>query len=238
MKNTILTQRQKSLRKRIVEVSFNNRLSHIGSCLNSIDLIDGVYSLRSTEADFVLSSGHAAVAWLVVLESLGLIAPIKEINCIHPDTKLHQHALVSTGSLGQGLPISIGFALANPRRTIYCLVSDGECSEGSIWESLRIIVDNSIRNLVVMVSANGYGAYDPIAYTTLKMRLKGYCGELKIIDGHDPKQIRSVLTAKSSGKPIFILAKTRSDQLPFLHGLGAHYYVMGKDYQDAIDLFS
>src|SRR3989344_9635653 len=149
MKKLKLNKNQKELRKRIIEISYKNKLSHIGSCLNTIDLIDGVYEIKSKKDKFVLSSGHAAVAWYVVLEKYLGKKIYDNIICFHPDKPTNNEISVSSGSLGQGLPIAVGMALSDRKRHIYCLISDGECSEGSIWESLRIIEDNMINNLIV-----------------------------------------------------------------------------------------
>ena len=71
---------------------------------------------------------------------------------LHPDRSLEKGIKVSTGSLGQGFPIALGMAIADPKRNIYCMISDGECAEGSIWESLRILVDQKVKNSEVFVA--------------------------------------------------------------------------------------
>src|SRR6185369_8330334 len=108
-----LTKEQKRLRKRIIELSHSSRLSHIGSCLSVIDLIDEIYSSKKPNEKFILSNGHAGIAWYVILEKYGFLPEkkIKNLN-IHPDRNLKHDIHVSTGSLGQGLPIALGMALA------------------------------------------------------------------------------------------------------------------------------
>lgn len=237
MKPLVLNQNQKLLRKRIIDISFKNNLSHIGSCLNVIDLIDGVYSHKKNDDLFVLSAGHSAVSWYVVLEKFNPKVRFDNITCIHPDRLTNELISVSTGSLGQGLPIAVGMALADKTIEVYCLISDGECAEGSIWESLRIIGEKSITNLTVIVSANGYGAYDPVETTALKKRLKGFGLEMIVVDGNNPQEIKQALAIRAKKVPHLIFANTSSEQLSFLKGLGAHYYVLGQDYLEAVSIF-
>lgn len=228
MKTIKFTKNQKDLRKRIIDISYKNRLSHIGSCLNVVDLIDSVYERKRKDDVFVLSAGHSAVAWYAVMEKYTGIVKYDKIDCIHPDRLTNKDVHVSTGSLGQGLPIALGIALSNRKRMVYCLISDGESNEGSIWESLRIVVDNSISNLVVLISANEYGAYDKINSQVLKNRVSGFGLKVIEIDGHKPKEINKALATKSD-VPFVIFAHTDSEQLPFLVGQAAHYYVMNDD---------
>lgn len=219
---------QRKIRARLLEIIYKFNSSHIGSCLSVIDIIDAIYLTKKSNEKFVLSNGHAAIALYIILEKQGLL---KEIDLnklgVHPDRNPQIGIDVSTGSLGQGLPIAVGMALANRKKNIYCLTSDGECAEGSIWEALRIIHDLKIKNIKVVVSLNGWGAYDPIDTTPLEKRLKGFGFDIVNIDGHDPKQIKQALTTNYS-KLSLIVARTNSEQLPFLIGQDAHYYIMNE----------
>jgi transketolase len=84
-----LTENQKKLRRRILDISHNAKASHIGSCLSVIDLVDGVYGVKRKDDRFILSNGHAAVALYVVLEKLGIIkvANLEDFH-VHPDRNL------------------------------------------------------------------------------------------------------------------------------------------------------
>src|SRR3972149_10953189 len=120
----LLTAEQKNTRRRILEISFQRNFSHIGSCLGSIDLIDAIYKVKKRDEQFILSNGHAGVALYVILEKNGMIKDsniIKKLN-VHPDRNLDIGISVSTGSLGQGLPIALGMALSNKNENVYCLV--------------------------------------------------------------------------------------------------------------------
>ena len=233
-----LDKNQKKLRRRIIEIIYRDKKSHIGSSLNSIDIIDSVYKIKRSKEKFVLSNGHSAAALYVVLEKYELLKnPSLDKLGIHPDRTLSPAIDVSTGSLGQGLPIALGMAIANLKEFVYCLVSDGECAEGSIWETLRIITEQKALNLKIIVTANGWGAYGAISYKQLKSRFAGFGFKVIEINGHDQKQIIKYLKIKNK-RPTIILAKTISDQLPFLRGLDAHYYTMNEDnYKFAINYF-
>jgi len=123
----------------ILECSFINHLAHLGSSLSCIDIIDVIYDLKKDEDRFILSNGHAAMAWYVILMKHGLLtkSDILQLNN-HPDRNPDLGIEVSTGSLGHGFAIAIGIALANRDNDVYCVLSDGECSEGIVWEAMRI----------------------------------------------------------------------------------------------------
>ena len=81
---------------------------------------------------------------------------------------------VSTGSLGHGLGIAVGMALADRNKNTYCLISDGETAEGSIWESLRIAQEQNLTNLKVYCNANGWASYQSVDLDLLEKRLKDF----------------------------------------------------------------
>ena len=235
-----LTKIQKQLRRRILEISFKRKYSHLGSVLTSIDLIYSIYKIKKPEEKFILSNGHAALALYVVLESIGQIKNPKltEKLRVHPDRNLKLGIHVSSGSLGHGLPIAVGIALAERKDNVYCMISDGECAEGSIWEALRIASEQKVHNLHLILNANGWGAYSPIAISPLVRRFKAFGYTVLKIDGHNLNQINNALkSAQKTDKPVLILAKTIVEQFPFLKGQDAHYFVMGEeDYNLALKI--
>lgn len=153
-----------SLHKRILEISKKHKLSHIGSSLTSVDIIDDIYSKMKYEDKFILSMGHAGLALYVVIEKyLGVNAETIYLNHgVHPERCGSCGITCSTGSLGCGLPIALGMAIADRRKTIYCLISDGEATEGAIWEVANIMRKFKVENLVVYLNYNGYSAYDEV----------------------------------------------------------------------------
>ena len=121
--------------------------------------------------------------------------------------------------------------LRRKNKNVYCIISDGECAEGSIWESLRIVHDFKITNLKIIASVNGWGAYDPVSAKDLEKRFKGFGFEIIKINGHNTKEIINNLKINTL-KPTIFFAKTSSEQFKFLNGLDAHYYTMkDSDYE-------
>ena len=125
---------------------------------------------------FILSNGHAVVALYVILEKYyGLNAQdLLEKYGEHPKRNELDKIYCSTGSLGMGITVAVGRALANPNRNVYCMISDGECAEGSVWEALRFAYEKNIHNLKVYVNANGWAAYDPVDLNYLEDRIKAF----------------------------------------------------------------
>jgi transketolase len=148
--------------KRILDISKKLKLSHIGSCVTMADLLDYVFMKKRPEDIVVLSAGHAGLALYVALEKYEG-ADAEELfkkHGVHPNKDKLIHA--TSGSLGHGIGIAVGYAIANPSVTVYCLTSDGEMMEGSVYEALRIANNLKLSNLYLLVNANGYGAYSKI----------------------------------------------------------------------------
>lgn len=233
-----LTSEQKDIRRRIVEISYALNLSHLGSCLSAVDIIEAIYKVKRKDERFVLSNGHAGVALYAVLQKYHLVstAAIRKMH-VHPDRNPRFHIDVSTGSLGQGLPIALGIALANRKKNVYCLLSDGECAEGSVWESLRVGIEQRMNNLKIVINANGWAAYTAVSRSLLIKSISGLGYKIIKTDGHSPVKLMDALKIKTSRQPLLIIAKTTVEQLPFLKGQDAHYYVMKKnDYDSAINI--
>lgn len=190
--------------RRLLKISYDHKLSHLGSCLTALPIIEEIYATKKPEEKFVLSSGHAHLAHLVVMERLGNGNAEERLERagIHCDASVGCD--ISTGSLGQGLPIAVGMALADRSKDVYCLVSDGECAEGSIWEAFEVAHSQKLKNLKIHVNANGFGAYDAINTDRLVQKLSNY--DLSI--------------------SVHI---TNLDKFPFLQGLSAHYLVMSRE---------
>lgn len=170
MKNRPLS----ALEKRVLELSYLNQTSHINSCLTAVDLIDNVYKNKKENDIFVLSSGHAAIALYAVLEKYYQHDAQKlfDKHGVHPNRDMENHIYASSGSLGQALGIAVGAAIADRGRDVYVLLSDGECSEGSVWETLRVASELRLENLRIVVNANGTGAYKGIDVDLLDQRLQ------------------------------------------------------------------
>jgi len=170
------------LNKRILEISIKHNLSHLGSCFTALPIIFKIYSKKKPEDKFVLSSGHAGLALYVVLEHFHNVDAehLLETHGIHPERDLENFIDVSTGSLGLGITIATGIATSNPNINVYCLISDGECAEGSIWETLRFIDEENISNIEIHANVNGWAAYKPVDTEKLTNRLKAFLPSINI----------------------------------------------------------
>jgi len=164
------------LERRIIDISFKYRLSHIGSSLSVVNYLDEIYKIKDKNEPFILSNGHAGLALYVVLEKYNYknAEYLIRKHGTHPNRNLDDGIWCSTGSLGMGLSVAIGMPLADRNKNVYVTISDGECAEGSIWESLRIARDFELRNLKITCIANGFSALGKIDLDYLKNRLKAF----------------------------------------------------------------
>lgn len=195
-----------NLKRRILEIAYKNKLSHLGSYFSCIDIIDSIYSEMQQEDIFILSCGHAALALYVCNEKYYGINAEEMLakHGGHPHRDEQNKIYCSTGSLGLGITVAVGRALANKTKTVHVLVSDGECAEGSVWESLKTIKELSINNIVVHVNINGYAAYKEVDVSYLTQRLKAFLPEI-------------------------VIHYSDVEQYPFLKGLNAHYHIMSEE---------
>lgn len=168
------TYQLNKLEQRIIDISYKKGLSHLGSNLTAVRLIDSIYQVKKPDDIFILSSGHAALALYVVLEKNGGRSAeiLYDLHGTHPNRDIENGIYCSSGSLGHGIGIGLGMALGNKDRDVYVLMTDGECAEGSVWESLRIAAENRLENLKIMINANGWGALGQIDTEWLDTRLQ------------------------------------------------------------------
>ena len=207
---------RRDLVNRTLDIAYENKLSHLGSYFSSVGIIDDIYADKAEDDIFILSAGHCALALYVVLEKYlhHDASVLFQKHGGHPHRCEEDDLFCSTGSLGMGITVAVGRALANPDRTVHCLISDGECAEGSIWESLKFIYENNVKNIKIYVNVNGYAAYDSVDTKYLVKRLEAFLPDINII-------------------------YTDVGTFPFLRGLNAHYHVMNeKDYDLAKRILS
>ena len=210
---------KKDLLKRIIEISHKSKEGHIASSLSVLDIIYTMYDkiiVDKEKSDFILSKGHASLALYVVLDKFGLLEENIENFCSfnsklggHPTIQI-KNITASTGSLGHGLPIGVGMALANKIKktpnNVYVIIGDGESNEGTTWESALLASNHNLNNLYCILDYNHSNDRSLKIDSVLNkfQSFNWYCVE---IDGHDENQILEALKTKSD-KPIFILANT------------------------------
>lgn len=167
---------QEKLTKRILEISKSKGYSHIGSCLSVLPILIDIYERKFKEDIVILDGAHAHLAHLVVrehFEGLEDIDGILDRVGIHCDKEAGCD--VSGGSLGHGLGIAIGIALANQNKDVYVILTDGGLMEGSVWEALRIKEELGLSNIHIYLNLNGYTATAEIDRRKLANRVEMFC---------------------------------------------------------------
>jgi transketolase len=150
--------------ERIIEISKKHHLSHLGSNLTAVNIIDEIYQIKKEDEPFILSCGHSFLALAIILEKYyGFDAEkIYLKHGTHPHRDLEDKIYCSTGSLGMGLGIAVGMALADRSKNVYCLISDGEAYEGLVWEAANAIRRYKVTNLKIYCNWNWFSAYSDV----------------------------------------------------------------------------
>jgi len=209
---------------------------HYGACLSMTEVVLTLYLLwlridpqspQSPDRDrFILSKGHAAPSLYVTLFQAGFVEEAefhtyRDLDSVfqgHPDRNKLPGVDCTTGSLGQGLGVACGLAWAlrkqqSPART-YCLLSDGECNEGSVWEAAMIAANAQLANLVAIVDRNQKSSYGKMSgrndVAPLADKWRAFGWNVIDIDGHDILSITNALAAASQHRsgPTVIIANT------------------------------
>ena len=222
----------KGLRKDIIEMVYRSKEGHLPSAFSILELLYVLYGSflkynpknpNSLERDvFILSKGHGSQALYAILAHYNFFERDKLFSFCkfdspfggHPDRNKVPGVEASTGSLGHGLPMALGMALAfkiqNKPNKVFVLIGDGESEEGTIWESTMLAINLNLNNLVVILDNNRsqYYAYD---HDYVKIWKSFGWHTLEIKDGHNLGEIRSVLREATNleyGKPKMIIAHT------------------------------
>ena len=227
----------RTLRRRLVETSARAKIPHLGSCLSCVELLVQLYwqEMKVNPANpedpardrFLLSKGHGAPILFQVLAERGFF-PLEQLdNFGKPGSLFHEHPPkpgyiagieAATGSLGHGLPMAVGMALAarikqQPSRC-YALLGDGECNEGSIWEAALLAASEKIHTVTAIIDFNKWQAtgrskeiftLDPLA-----AKWESFGWHAQEINGHDFTEIAQALkTARlEDNRPSVIVAHT------------------------------
>ncbi len=227
----------KNVRSKILDMAYEagSNSSHFGGALSIVEIISTLFSYQMkidkknpewNERDrFILSKGHACLAYYAALSEVGYI-PEKELKTFekngsnltgHPVKNIKYGIEFSTGSLGIGLSIGIGLALAAKRKKklnkTYVIVGDGECNEGSIWEGALAAPNFKLDNLFVIVDKNNLqqtGSTNEIMNTeNLKDKWLSFGWNVQELDGHDINEILNCFAKeKKQGIPNLIIANT------------------------------
>jgi transketolase len=226
----------KRIRAHALRMVHRANASHIGTCLSMADILAVLYSsvLRvdparpeAPERDrLIVSKGHGAAALYAVLAERGYF-PREWLETYSQDgSLLGGHVTkrglpgveLSTGSLGHGLPVGCGIALAGKRDgqpyRVFVLLSDGEMDEGSNWEAVLFAPHHGLDNLVAIVDCNGlqgFGATrEVLDLEPLAEKLRAFRWAVREVDGHDFGELERALSSvpPESGRPTALLART------------------------------
>jgi transketolase len=214
----------KQIRIKILQLSNTAKSSHIGSSLSIVEILVVLYKFFIKKKNiFILSKGHACLAYYCVLQKFGYFSNKILKSYGKNDTILSAHVShkvpgvnFSTGSLGHGLPYATGRALSEKinktNSKIFVLISDGELNEGTTWESLLFAAHHKLDNLIIIIDYNKIQSLDFIKNVLklepLNKKFKSFGCNVKNIDGHSFNQIYESFLVKKNKKPTVIIANT------------------------------
>ena len=225
----------RKIRSKVLEMDYKADVAHLASALSCVDILAVLYwkILRispenpkdSNRDRFILSKGHAAMALYAALAYKGffqesLLDTFGKQGTLfaeHPDRGI-PGVEAATGSLGHGLPLGIGMALAGRIQQkdyrVYVLLSDGECNEGSVWEAAMFAPAHKLDNITVIIDYNKWQATgrskEITALEPLAAKWQSFGWSTYEINGHDLKKLFEVLSNShdGSGRPVAIIAHT------------------------------
>jgi len=226
-----LQEKAKEIRQKVVDYHFDTKTTHVGGSLSCVDLLTVLYyDIKKPGDSFVLSKGHCTSPLYVILHDLGLI-PKEKFHSLeeHPTLNPEYGIQATTGSLGHGLSISLGMALARKDKKSFVLLSDGETDEGQIWEAARLASSLKLSNLVAIVDCNGWQAFKKADYFDLDKKFIAFGWRAVWCEGHNVSEIQEALSQKTD-KPLVILAKTiKGKGIPEIeNSLESHYCKLEK----------
>jgi transketolase len=230
----------RNARRRLLRMHFERRIGHLGGNLSALDaMLTLHHRVMGPADDFILSKGHAAGALYITLWSLGVLGD-DDLATFHADgTLLAGHPVpgwseripVATGSLGHGFPVALGMALARhlsgQAGHVYCLTSDGEWQEGSMWEALIFFAHRKLPNITVFVDLNGLQGFgstrDVASMDNLGGRLQGFGLPVIHVDGHDHLAI--AVAARTNPGSLIVLHTVKGKGVSFMENQMAWHYL-------------
>lgn len=247
-----------------MRMTHSARASHVGSCLSMADILavlhGAILRLDPTRPDWperdrlVVSKGHAAAVVYAALAEAGFL-PIDELDTYAANGgRLAGHVTMtvpgvelSTGSLGHGLPVAAGIALAGRRDgaawRVFCILSDGELDEGSNWEAIQFAQHFRLSNLYAIVDYNKIQSFGSVAEVSdlrpLAEKFRAFNWGVHEIDGHDHAALEVALSAPPPlpSRPTVIVAHTvKGKGVSFMEDRLAWHYKNPDDAQLAAAL--
>jgi transketolase len=242
-----------AIRKTLLRMHFEAKSSHLGTGLSEVDLLTFLWGKSLTSSDrFILSKGHGASGLYATLDHFGKLPKGTLATYYKDGTKLAAHPAplafpeipIATGSLGHGLPVAAGIAYAmrlrgeESKRRVVCLLSDGECNEGTVWEAALTIGHHKFKNVTVVIDKNGLQGFgrteDVLNMAPFADKWRAFGFETREIDGHDFAQIEPAFAPSKEGKPICVIANTvKGKGVSFMENtLEWHYLNLNQEQYD------
>jgi transketolase len=224
----------RTIRADTVRMIFKAKASHVGSSLSMTDILAVLFTgimrhdpkaPKMPDRDrLVISKGHAAAALYATLAGRGYFPADWLDHYCAPNYPLFGHVShqvpgveVSTGSLGHGLPIACGMAIAGQKAPVpfrvFTILSDGECDEGSVWEAALFAPFHKLSNLTAIIDYNKIQSFgrveDVLNLEPFADKWRSFGWDVREIDGHDHDKLRGSLTPQGrDGKPVVVIAHT------------------------------
>ncbi len=225
--STRIQKNLKIIRKRILQASFNSKDGHIPSAFSILEILWAIFIevpkktqlVLNSDFEVVLSKGHASMALYGILEEIGVIDSewIHSFGQFdsdfggHPDSRKIPAVILSSGSLGHGLPFAVGRILANRmggvEKRVIVIVGDGELNEGSNWEALMLAEAHQLSELLLIVDFNN-STDRSLPISNLKGKLEQFGFHSLSVQGHDVEQIVDAATNDFGEGPTAIIANT------------------------------
>lgn len=208
-----LELKAKELRKKVLDLSMETGEAHLGGCFSEIEILISLFEeVMGLQDKFILSKGHCPHPFYLLLRERGYNPKI----ATHPDLDPANGIYTTSGSLGHGLPLAVGMAMARKRKNqagdIYVLMGDGECQEGTTWESLLIASRHNLNNLIAVVDYNHIQALDKLEdvlpLENLAEKFKAFNWAVSEVDGHSFNQLIPALKERDYKKPRAVIADT------------------------------
>ena len=255
----------KEIREVMLNVGYNSKnAAHFGGGLSMVEVLTSLYGqVLNYKSDdprwanrdrFILSKGHGVLGFYATLRVFGLIGD-EELNSFqknesefiaHPIMNLDHGIESSNGSLGHGLAMGAGIAMAaklkNKDFNVYVMLGDGECNEGSVWEAAMFAYHYKLDNLVAIVDRNSMQndgeSKDVMSYFSIEEAWKGFGWSVKSVDGHNYRELCENLPADgATNVPKVIIANTiKGKGIPFMEGEASwhHGKLTDKLFKEAI----
>jgi transketolase len=245
-------------RRRILDISQRGVVLHIAPAFSCLELVDAVYHdlMRRDGAQpdtFVLSKGHGCLSQYIVLEDLGVLTAEHLDSYCKPGGTLGSHPdygvpgiEASTGSLGHGLGLALGMALADKvrgdDRQVFVVMSDGELQEGSVWEAMMLAPSLGLTNLVALVDLNDFQSLGRTSETLPNFypmvdKVEAFGWECRQVDGHDNAAIVAAVRGRTRTRPMMVLGRTTKGKgVSYMENVPIWHYrsPSPEEYQQAI----